>query len=123
MEGTKCQGVLTIDGEQIPLASGAGMPGQWLKDTLPGGPGSGLTMATTHVEGHAASLMRQRDVGHAELHINLPPCGPRGRANCRMVLNKLMPVGATLDVHFPKDDGTVGTWRFTGGQPLWKEVR
>lgn len=68
--------ILAIEGEEVHLTSGAGMPGQWLKDTLPGGPGSGLTMATTHVEGHAAGLMRQRGARHAELHMNLPRADP-----------------------------------------------
>jgi hypothetical protein len=107
----------------VPLVSGEEGPGRWLLDNHAGGPGSGRTRAWTHVEGHAASVMRQQNISRAELFINQVPCGPTGAAKCRNVLYKLLPTGGILDVHYPKDDGTVGTWRFVGGRKGWTEVR
>ena len=42
---------------------------------------------------------------------------------CQPVLHKLLPAGATLRVHFPKADGTVGIWEFTGGVKAIKQVQ
>lgn len=122
VEGTRCQGVLRIGDTEHHLSSGTTGPGRWLVENLPGGPGSGLTFAWKHVEGHAAALMRQHDINHAELFLNLQPCGPEGPAKCRVVLHKLIPPNATLDVRFPRDDGTTGLWRFHGGTKNWSEL-
>ncbi len=123
IKGDRCAGILRTSDGEVPLSSGEDGPGRWLLDNHPGGPGSGRTRAWTHVEGHAASLMRQHHIRTAELFINQVPCGPTGAAKCRNVLYKLLPVGSTLDVHYPKDDGTVGTWRFVGGQRGWTVIR
>jgi hypothetical protein len=64
--------------------------------------------------------MHQNNVQQAELFINKIPCGA-GAANCRYVLNKLLPRGSTLDVHFPDAQGQVTTWRFIGGVKGWQE--
>lgn len=129
-DGGKAQGVININGRETPLISGEDGPGRWLVENLPGGPGSGLTRAWTHVEGHAAGLMHQtkspeQDSGRpqrADLFINKAPCDI-GRAKCRHVLHKLLPHGSVLDVHFPNDRGGVSTWRFAGGTKGWSELR
>jgi hypothetical protein len=119
-DGGKVHDVLNTGDQNIPLISGEDGPGRWLIDNLPGGPGSGLTRAWTHVEGHAAGHMHQHDIQRADLFINKIPC-EIGRAKCRYVLHKLLPAGAVLDVHFP--DGTgVTTWRFVGGTKGWSEL-
>lgn len=114
------EGLFDGGGIQKPLVSGESGPGQWLKDNLPGGPGSGMTRAWTHVEGHAAGVMHKKQIMKAELFINKVPCGT-GPAKCQYVLHKLLPQGAILDVHFPSDSGGVRTWRFTGGVKGWSE--
>lgn len=119
-DGGKVRGVLELGGVEQPLVSGENGPGRWLVDHLPGGPGSGLTRAWTHVEGHAAGLMRQHNATRADLYINKAPCDI-GRAKCRYVLHKLLPAGAVLDVHFPDGSGGVSTWRFVGGRKGWSE--
>lgn len=120
-DGGKVKGVLRLGDAETPLVSGEDGPGRWLIDNLPGGPGSGLTRAWTHVEGHAAGIMRQRAVERAELFINKAPCAT-GAAKCRFVLNKLIPAGSVLDVRFPNEQGGTTTWRFTGGVKGWKEL-
>jgi len=119
-DGGKVQGILDTGDREVPLISGEDGPGQWLIENLPGGPGSGLTRAWTHVEGHAAGYMHQNNVRHADLFINKAPCDI-GRAKCRYVLHKLLPPGSVLDVHFPDDSGTVRTWRFASGSKGWSE--
>jgi hypothetical protein len=120
-EGGKTSGLLKIGDTEEPLVSGETGPGQWLMDNLTGGPGSGLTRAWTHVEGHAAGYMRMHGVNQAELFINQVPCAA-GAAKCRYVLNKLLAPGAILDVHFPNASGGVSTWRFIGGVTGWSEL-
>jgi len=118
--GGKTEGLLTAGTAQQPLVSGETGPGTWLVEHLPGGPGSGLTRAWTHVEGHAAGYMHRHRIAQAELFINQIPCA-KGAAKCRYVLYKLLPEAAVLDVHFPDDAGRVGTWRFIGGVKGWSE--
>lgn len=120
-DGGKVRGVLRLDDAETSLVSGEDGPGRWLVNNLPGGPGSGLTRAWTHVEGHAAGIMREREVKRAELFINKAPCAT-GAAKCRFVLNKLIPAGSVLDVRFPNEQGGATTWRFTGGEKGWKEL-
>jgi hypothetical protein len=119
--GDQVRGVLRIGDQETPLVSGESGPGKWFMegDNFPGGTGSGRTRAWTHVEGHAAGTMQQGGVQQADLFINKVPCGI-GPAKCRFVLNKLLPPGATLDVHFPNGAGGVSIWRFVGGQPGWQ---
>jgi hypothetical protein len=120
-DGGKVQGVLDTGGPETPLISGEDGPGRWLVDNLPGGPGSGLTRAWTHVDGHDAGVMHQRSLKHADLYINKVPCDI-GRAKCRYVLHKLLPPGSVLDVHFPNDSGGISTWRFTAVCKGWSEL-
>jgi SCP1.201-like deaminase len=122
-KGGSARGVLTYDGVEIPLKSSKGNPGQWLRDNLDAGEGSGLNaIIPTHVEGHAAAIMNKYDITEgAELFLNKPPCPEGGM--CRYNLNKLLPDGAVLPVHFLGDDGvTVHTWIFRAGVARWVEV-
>jgi hypothetical protein len=72
--GGKTQGVFVHNGVEIPLISGETGPGKWLVENLPGGAGSGLTRSWTHVEGHAAGIMRKYGLKNADLFINQIPC-------------------------------------------------
>lgn len=117
-EGGPARGVMRVGKTDIPLQSGETGPGRYLKENLPGGPGSGLTRAWTHVEGHTVGIMHEFNLGKAELFINKAPCGV-GAAKCRFVLNKLLPEGSQLLVHFPGEDGGVTTWLFQHGVPKW----
>ncbi|WP_442818793.1 DddA-like double-stranded DNA deaminase toxin [Streptomyces sp. NBC_01320] len=47
-------------------------PGRWFHegDNFPGGPGSGRTYATRHVEGNAAGIMQKIGISDADLYIN-----------------------------------------------------
>jgi hypothetical protein len=130
-KGSQVRGVLEVSAEacgkaeqvQIPLKPGEGMPGQWIMDNLPGGPGSGRTRAWTHVEGHTAAIMRMEKISTAQLYINKAPCGPTGAAKCRVVLHKLLPLGASLLVHFPDEHtGNTRIWEFKGGVPGYRVI-
>jgi len=117
--GDPCRGVMEVDGAKISLQSGGSGPGEYLK-TLPGGKGTGLNaQIPTHVEGHAASIMRQEGITSAELYINKPPCNTG--AMCRFNLSRILPEGSTLTVHFPDIAGNEVIWQFKGGTPKWIE--
>jgi len=113
--GKKTQGIFSHGGTDVPLQSGVKGPGEWLTANLPGGRGSGLTKAVTHVEGHAAGLMRKHGLREADVYINYVggPC----KTYCVPSLPKLLPPGAKLRVYFPKADGTRGVGHFIGGTP------
>lgn len=78
------------------------------KKCLRGSPGfDGLTLS--HVEGHAAALMRQQGNMEGTLYINNPKiCG-----SCTRLLPTMLPPGAVLNVVLP-DDSVV---QFTGIGP------
>jgi len=119
-KGGHAQGILRVGDLEVPLQSGNNGPGRWFLENIEGGPGSGRTFAWRHVEGHTAGVMNEYAVKDADLFINKAPCGdPPGAANCRFVLNKLLPEGSTLRVHFPSDDGSVTVWTFKAGVPRW----
>ena len=115
------RGVFEAGGQTVPLRSQRDGPGEWFHqgDNFPGGKDSGRTFATTHVEGHAAAIMRQEGIMDADVFINRDtgPCASAG--SCRFVLHKLIPEGSTMRVHFPDPAGGVSTWTFTGGVPGW----
>ena len=122
--GQNVRGVLKVGAEEVGLKPGEKGPGRWLIDNLKGGKGSGLTRAWTHVEGHGAGLMRRFNIRSAELFINKVPCGGASPAMCRFVLQKLMPPGAKLKVHFPDPNtGQTRTWLFEGGADGWRVIQ
>jgi hypothetical protein len=123
--GDPTRGVFSDGVTEVPLRSQTPGPGQWFheQDNFPGGPGSGRTFATTHVEGHAAGVMQQLGITDADLYINRAtgPCAQA--AQCRYVLYKLVPEGAELRVHFPDGVGGTHVWKFQGGVPRWVVVK
>ena len=96
------------------MISGHKGPGKGMKQTVPGGKGSGLTASWYHVEGHAIALMRKYKLNFAELFINRTPCW-YPPARCMSVIHKLLPPGCRLRVHFPRPDGSVGIVDIVGG--------
>jgi hypothetical protein len=92
----KTLGILSCRDGDIPLVSGRSGPAE----TLPSGT-QGMNMVTkTHVEGHAAALMRTYQIMQADLYINNPPCS-NGPTSCDALLPSMLPTGAKLIIHSP----------------------
>ncbi len=53
----------------------------------------------SHVEAHAAALMRLGGIDRAALYINRGPCG--GLTGCNAMLPRMLPEGAQLTVFGP----------------------
>ncbi len=53
----------------------------------------------SHVEAHAAAVMRQEGLEKATLYINQVPCG--GSSGCAAMMERMLPPGATLRVIGP----------------------
>jgi len=53
----------------------------------------------SHVEAHAAAIMRQEGLTEATLYINRVPCP--GKTGCRAMLARMLPEGARLRVIGP----------------------
>ena len=94
--GGKTSGVLRTPDGDIPLQSGWNGPAQ----AIPRGT-SGFDIVTrTHVEGHAAALMRQQGITDATLNINNPAIC----VSCTRLLPRMLPPDSTMIVVLP--DGT-----------------
>jgi RHS repeat-associated protein len=91
--GGKTSGVLDAGGDKIPLESGAEGPAA----SIPRGSRGFDAYTRTHVEGHAAALMRQRGISNATLYINNPEICP----NCMKLLPRMLPPGGELRVVTP----------------------
>lgn len=105
MPGGKTSGVFyPPGGSPVPLQSGYDGPAEQMP---PGSPGfNGLTLS--HVEGHAAALMREEGIMEGTLYINNPKvCG-----SCTRLLPTMLPSGAILNVVLP--DSTVIQFMGTG---------
>jgi hypothetical protein len=98
--GEKTSGVLRTAAGDIPLLSGRAGPAASLTK-----PTAGFNAITsTHVEGHAAAMMRQQGIDHATLYINNPEiCLP-----CKQNLANMLPSGSKLTIVLP--DGTSTTY-------------
>jgi RHS repeat-associated protein len=92
--GGKTSGVFQTPTMSIPLQAGVQGPAS----SIPRGPGSGFDIVTTtHVEGHAAALMRQQGLQEGTLFLNNPViCAP-----CANLLPRMLPPGSTLNVVLP----------------------
>jgi RHS repeat-associated protein len=91
--GGKTQGALRIDGgDPIDLISGRAGPAASIPKGTPGFD----AYVRTHVEGHAAALLRQQGGGRATLFINQVPC-----PNCARNLERALPEGAELEIFGP----------------------
>ncbi len=103
--GGKTSGVLRTPTGDLPLQSGWQGPAS----SIPRGT-SGLDIVTrTHVEGHAAAVMRQQGLTEATVYIN----NPQICTSCSKLLPRMLPPGSRLTVVLP--DGTTVT--FTGVAP------
>jgi RHS repeat-associated protein len=111
--GRQTQGIFSHGGVEVQLESKVKGPGQSLA-SLPGLDFKART-ALSHVEGHAAAVMRQHGIMEADLYINYVggPCP----VYCQPSIPSLLPPGAKLRVHYPKPDGSVGVGIFVGGKP------
>jgi RHS repeat-associated protein len=100
---TGTQGVLRTAAGDVPLQSGVPGPAR----SIPNGT-SGFDIVTrTHVEGHAAAVMRQQGLSQATVYINNPVICD----SCMNLLPRMVPSGSRLTVVLP--DGAAVT--FTGG--------
>ncbi len=99
--GGRTSGVLVRpDGSQVPLVSGrSGGPALSLPKPRPGVNGN----IVTHVEAHAAAVMRNEGLGDATLYINRVPCG--GRNGCMVNLSRMVPSGSTLNIYVMPQGG------------------
>ena len=106
--------LITEAGEEIFLKSGGegGPSGGTQRGHIPRGRGESFTGGgssqgniATHVEGHAAAVMHQRNISQATLLIEAAPCkvcdNPTGTAN----LTRALPPGSKLTVVDPETTG------------------
>jgi hypothetical protein len=89
--GGKTQGIFEAGGKQVDLISGYKGPSASLPRGTPGMHGN----IKSHVEAHAAALMRQGGIDEATLYINQIPC--RGVRAC----DAMLPESARLHVRGP----------------------
>ncbi|MEX0675931.1 MAG: DddA-like double-stranded DNA deaminase toxin [Pirellulales bacterium] len=98
--GGKTTGVLRTSSGDVPLLSGRAGPAGSLAKPTPGF----NAVTKTHVEGHAAAIMRQQGIKEATIYINNPKiCLP-----CQQNLANMLPSGSKLTVVLP--DGTTRTF-------------
>jgi hypothetical protein len=95
-DGQKARGVLHVGERAHALESGYRGPSRTIAGR--GVPGfNNITLS--HVEGHAAAIMRIEGVRTAILEINRVPC--QGRNGCEVNLRRMLPPGARLHVFGP----------------------
>jgi hypothetical protein len=99
-QGGKTSGVLRTSSGDVPLVSGRGGPANLLAKPTPGF----NSITKTHVEGHAAAIMRQQGIKEATIYIN----NPRICLPCQQNLANMLPSGSRLTVVLP--DGTSRTF-------------
>jgi len=97
-KGGKTSGVLRTPTGDIALSSGRAGPAT----SLPKGTPGFNAITSTHVEGHAAAIMRQQGIQEATIFIN----NPRICLPCRQNLAHMLPPGARLTVMFPDGSST-----------------
>jgi RHS repeat-associated protein len=92
--GGKTSGVLVrSDGSQVPLQSGYDGPALGLPKPRPGMNGN----IVSHVEAHAAAIMRSEGLGEATLYINRAPCP--GVNGCMLNVSCMVPSGSTMNIY------------------------
>lgn len=98
-------GILILNGvEEVPLISGkhGGPCGGSHRGSIPRGKGTGVNRFTvSHIEGHAASILYQRNLTFGVLLIEKEPCGA-----CDPNIPRMLPPNARLDVVFPCSTST-----------------
>jgi hypothetical protein len=90
------QGIFKGGDDEVPLQSGKEGPSKDLKG-VPGMHGN----IKTHVEAHAAAVMRTKGIKEATLYINRIPCSDMRPPGCHLMLERMLPEGAKLTVHGP----------------------
>ncbi|WP_207217691.1 MULTISPECIES: FG-GAP-like repeat-containing protein [Sorangium] len=93
--GGKTTGVLRTATGDMPLVSGYKGPSASMPRGTPGMNGR----IKSHVEAHAAAVMRERGIKDATLHINQVPCS--SATGCGAMLPRMLPEGAQLRVLGP----------------------
>jgi len=91
--GGKTSGVLETSQGEFELQSGRSGPAELIPKGTPGFD----AYTRTHVEGHAAALMRQQGIGEATLRINNPTICQ----NCSRNLSRMLPEGSRLNIELP----------------------
>jgi RHS repeat-associated protein len=86
-------GILRTAAGDIPLQSGWAGPAL----SVPKGTSGFDIITRTHVEGHAAAIMRQSGISEATLYINNPTIC----VSCTNLLPRMLPTGSRLDVITP----------------------
>lgn len=91
--GGKTSGEFQTPTMSVPLRSGY----EGAAASVPTGTPGFDIITRSHVEGHAAALMRQHKITHGTLYINNPTiCDP-----CAKLLPRMLPPGSILDVVLP----------------------
>jgi hypothetical protein len=93
----KAEGVLRAGSDDVPLKSGYDGPSANLPKGTPGMHGN----IKSHVEAHAAAVMRLEGVQQATLYINRIPCADARPPGCHLMLPRMLPEGAELTVFGP----------------------
>lgn len=83
--------------KEVDLISGYAGPAAQIPKGTPGF----NNLVRSHVEGHAAALMRMEGASDATLFINRIPCP--GTIGCNAMLPRMLPEGAQLTVYGPDD--------------------
>jgi hypothetical protein len=103
MKGAKTTGVLRTSRGDVSLSSGRLGPAQ----AIPAGSRGFDAYTRTHVEGHAAGLMKSEGITEGTLFIN----NPNVCASCSANLSRMLAPGSTLTVITP--NGVAQTYRGT----------
>jgi nucleic acid/nucleotide deaminase of polymorphic system toxin len=114
LSGDKTRGVFVAnDGTETNLISGRGGPAERMPPKTPGMQSN--MQIRTHVEAHAAALMREGGIQDATLYINNTPCS--GVLGCHQMLPHMLPEDASLTVYFKDELNGVDDWvirKYTG---------
>src|SRR4051812_36021729 len=96
-EGGKTEGILRVGKEDVNLKSGYEGPAKDLPRPRPGMHNN----IASHVEAHAAAIMRTQGLKKATLYINRIPCADGRPPGCHLMLPRMLPPGSQLTVHGP----------------------
>jgi RHS repeat-associated protein len=102
--GDKTRGILDIGSDLIELISGKNGPSSQMPANTPGMRAD--MSIRTHVEAHAASIMRQQGIEEASLYLNNSPCP--GVYGCAAQLPNMLPENSQLHVYVQEGD----SWGF-----------
>jgi hypothetical protein len=98
VEGGPTSGILRVGPAERPLTSGYSGPSAGLPSGTPGMHGN----IKSHVEAHAAAVMRLEGLEEAVLFINRIPCTTPRPPGCMAMLERMLPEGGVLHVYGPE---------------------